>query len=58
MMEKTKLTCMGFFRNGDVQYSFYDVGAYADDVHLTVKKDGSRELEYRDYDQNEYKENV
>ena len=58
MMEKTKLTWMGFFRNGDVQYSFYDVGAYADDVHLTVKKDGSRELEYRDYDQNEYKENV
>ena len=58
MMEETKLTWMGFFRNGNVQYGFFDVGAYANDVLLTVKSDGSRELKYRDYDNEEHIEKI
>lgn len=58
MMEETELTWMGFFRNGDVQYGFFSVGAYVDDVLLTVKNDGHRELKYVDYDHKEHKENI
>ena len=58
MMEETELTWMGFFRNGDVQYGFFNVGAYVDDVLLTVKKDGSMELKYVDYDHEEHIVNI
>ena len=58
MMKETELTWMGFFRNGDVQYGFYNVGAYVDDVLLTVKNDGQRELTYVDYDREEHKVSI
>lgn len=58
MMEETELTWMGFFRNGDVQYGFFSVGAYVEDALLTVNNDGHRELKYMDYDHEEHKENI
>ena len=54
MMEETELTWMGFFRNGDVQYDFFSVGAYVDDAMLTVKNDGHMELKYKDYNHEEH----
>ena len=58
MMEETELTWMGFFRNGDVQYDFFSVGAYVDDAMLTVKNDGHMELKYKDYNHEEHIENL
>ncbi|WP_155984111.1 hypothetical protein [Ruminococcus sp. FC2018] len=46
IMDDMQLIWLGVFRNGDVQFSFDDVGIYASDISVTIHADGSREIEY------------
>ena len=50
LIDGMQIIWMGFFRNGDTQFSIDDSNLYVTDIDLFIKADGSKEIQYGDYD--------
>lgn len=56
LIDGMQISWMGFFRNGDTQFSIDNADVYASDIDLFIKADGSKEIQYEDYDHGIHKD--
>lgn len=56
IMDSTELSYIAVRRNGDTEFELYAPDIYAEDIHVTLKADGSKEIRYITHGQEGYEE--
>lgn len=51
LMDGMSLTFIGFYRNGNTEFSIpFNKHIYVDDLHIVIKADGTKEIRYKPYE--------